>query len=204
MTAPAADATDSAGAPPLTIEHAAVDTDVPLSLEVTRRLACDASIVILAEAGGVPLSVGRKTRTIPPAIRRALAARDRCCAFPGCEQERYVDAHHIVHWANGGETSLDNLLLLCRRHHRLIHEGGVRIEGRAGSPRFHSADGTAITASSPLPGAGAPLRPFAPQTPPPWGKGEPIDLDLAVFVLADRWQRRRGDDAGSSGRSPPL
>ncbi len=190
---------------PLTIDRAAVDADVPLSPEVTRRLACDAAIVTLVEAGGAPLSVGRKTRSIPPAIRRALAARDRRCAFPGCEQERFVDAHHLVHWADGGETSLDNLVLLCRRHHRLVHEGGVRIEGRAGSVRFRRSDGTAITASPPLPAiaATAPLRRFAGQSPPPWGRGEPIDLDLAVFVLADRWQRRRGGEAGNSGRPPP-
>lgn len=189
---------------PLAIDRALVG-DTPLSPEATRRLACDAAIVTLVEAGGVPLSVGRKTRSIPPAIRRALAARDRCCAFPGCEQERFTDAHHLVHWADGGETSLDNLVLLCRRHHRLVHEGGVRIEGRAGSIRFRRADGTPIKSAPRLPTAAAParLRRFAPQSPPPWGKGEPIDLDLAVFALADRWQRRRGGDRLSSSRPPP-
>ncbi len=192
-------------APTPAINGATVDGGAPLSAQATRRLACDASIVTLAEAGGVPLSVGRKTRSVPAAIRRALVARDRCCAFPGCEQRRFVDAHHLVHWADGGETSLDNLVLLCRRHHRLVHEGGVRIEGRAGSVRFHRADGTSIEPAPALPAvsAAAPLRPFAPQSPPPWGRGEPIDLDLAVFVLADRRQRRQGDDGLSRGRPPP-
>ncbi len=195
---PAPSAPPAAPAPPrpakLDIERASV-ADVPLSPDVTRRLACDASIVTLVEADGVPLSVGRKTRSIPPAIRRALASRDRCCAFPGCEQERFVDAHHIVHWADGGETSLDNLMLLCRRHHRLVHEGGVRIEGPAGAPRFRLADGTALE-RSPKP----PAKPHPPGLPgiysdpdPPWGRGEPMDLDLAVFVLANRHERRLGD-----------
>ncbi len=76
---------------------------------------------------GEPLSVGRKTRTVPTAIKRALEARDRGCVFPGCHHKRFVDAHHIKHWSAGGETSLDNLLLLCTRHHRMVHEGGFAI-----------------------------------------------------------------------------
>jgi HNH endonuclease len=78
---------------------------------------------------GEPLNVGRKTRTIPPAIRRALFARDKeGCRFPGCTNRHYVDGHHIKHWANGGETRLSNLVLLCRFHHRLVHEGGVEVQ----------------------------------------------------------------------------
>ena len=102
---------------------------VDVSAETSRRLACDASVVVLHEgADGSALDVGRKTRSIPPAIRRALNARDTGCRFPGCTA-RHCDAHHLVHWADGGRTSLDNLVLLCRRHHRLLHEGGYRIEG---------------------------------------------------------------------------
>jgi hypothetical protein len=89
-----------------------------LAPETARRLACDASVV----------RDGRKSRTIPPALRRALRARDGGCRFPGCENRRFVDAHHVRHWAHGGETTLDNLLLLCRRHHRLVHEGGYKVD----------------------------------------------------------------------------
>jgi HNH endonuclease len=70
-----------------------------------------------------PLSVGRKTRVIPPAMRRALKSRDEGCRFPGCTFHTYVDAHHVEHWADGGETKLSNLITLCRAHHRMVHKG---------------------------------------------------------------------------------
>ena len=73
------------------------------------------------------LDVGRRTRTIPPSLRRALEARDRGCRFPGCGS-RFTDGHHVRHWADGGATSLDNCLLLCRFHHRLVHEEGWKVE----------------------------------------------------------------------------
>jgi hypothetical protein len=76
---------------------------------------------------GEPLNVGRKQRTTPPAIKRALWARDRGCSFPGCTNTRFVDAHHVRHWSRGGETSLENTMLLCSAHHRLVHEGGHEI-----------------------------------------------------------------------------
>ncbi len=92
-----------------------------------RRLACDAGVVEVRHAAdGSILDVGRRRRTVSPALRRALEARDRGCRFPGCHL-RFTDAHHIVHWADGGETSLRNVALLCHRHHRLVHEGGWRI-----------------------------------------------------------------------------
>ena len=100
----------------------------PLSPTTMQRLACDASrVTVLEDADGRVLNVGRKTRTIPPAIRRALHLRDRGCRFPGCCETRFVDAHHIHHWGEGGETRLGNLVLLCRSHHRLIHEKGYEI-----------------------------------------------------------------------------
>jgi HNH endonuclease len=78
---------------------------------------------------GEPLSIGRKSRLIPKAIVRALHARDQgCCRFPGCGNRRYLHSHHVEHWSNGGETSLANLMLLCTKHHTLVHEGGFRIE----------------------------------------------------------------------------
>jgi hypothetical protein len=83
---------------------------------------------IVENAEGEPLNVGRKTRSIPPALRRALKSRDQGCRFPGCTHKKYVDHHHIHHWANGGETKASNLVTLCVFHHRKVHEGGVRIE----------------------------------------------------------------------------
>lgn len=101
-----------------------------MAAETARRLACDCSIVPIIESEqGEPLNVGRKTRTIPPAIQRALNARDQgWCRFPGCPNTRYLDGHHIQHWAHGGETKLSNLVSLCRFHHRQVHEGHVIIQ----------------------------------------------------------------------------
>jgi hypothetical protein len=106
--------------------------------ETARRLACDASLV----------RNGRKTRVIPPAMRRALRARDRGCRFPGCENRRFLDAHHLHHWARGGPTTLANLVLLCRRHHRLVHEAGWELDRNA---RFHDSRGRPLPAVPRLP-----------------------------------------------------
>jgi len=97
--------------------------------EAARRLACDAGISRVITKGPTQvLDVGRRTRTIPPAVRRALVTRDGGCAAPGCDRpHRWCDAHHIVHWVDGGHTSLDNLVLLCRRHHRMVHEGKAEL-----------------------------------------------------------------------------
>ena len=100
-----------------------------IAAETARRLACDCGVVrILENEKGEPLDVGRRTRTIPPAIRRALNSRDKGCRFPGCSFKRYVDGHHVRHWADGGETKLSNLVTLCRFHHRLVHEGQVVVQ----------------------------------------------------------------------------
>jgi len=100
--------------------------------ETSRRMACDCSVVHWNDnKQGEPLNIGRKTRSIPPAIRRALKRRDHGCRFPGCTCSRFVDAHHIQHWADGGETSMDNLVLLCRTHHRLVHEAGYCVKQTA-------------------------------------------------------------------------
>jgi len=99
-----------------------------LPVESVKRLCCDGSTITIVDgANGEPLNINRKSRTVPTAIKRALHARDKHCRFPGCQNSRFVDAHHIHHWSAGGETSLDNLLLLCGKHHRLVHEGGFRI-----------------------------------------------------------------------------
>jgi len=128
-----------------------------MPIETARRLACDASIVrIVEDAQGEPLDVGRKTRSIPPALRRALKSRDQGCVFPGCTHQRYVDGHHIQHWAEGGETKLSNLVSLCRAHHRAVHEGGVVIQRLDdGAWRFIKRSGEVLEAC--VPGRTRPL-----------------------------------------------
>ncbi|MBP9088774.1 MAG: DUF222 domain-containing protein, partial [Kofleriaceae bacterium] len=109
-----------------------------IAASTARRLCCDAGVMVAhVDAQGQPLSVGRKTRTIIAAIKRALLLRDRTCRFPGCMHSRYVDGHHIEHWANGGATALANLMLLCSAHHTLLHEGGCRVEADAHGWNFY-------------------------------------------------------------------
>jgi hypothetical protein len=142
------DDTDTAtgrGSRPCQLDHGAA-----LHPETARRLACDASLVRILERDGRPLSVGRKTRAVSPALRRVLQSRDPVCRFPGCLQRRYLHAHHIDHWANGGPTDLSNLLRLCSHHHRLLHEGGYTIKrGPRGALRFHRPDGIALPTTLP-------------------------------------------------------
>ena len=101
-----------------------------MPIESVKRLCCDGQAVAITEdVKGEPLSIGRKTRIVPTAIQRALRARDKnCCTVPGCGNRRFLHSHHVEHWSNGGNTSLDNLMLLCTKHHTLVHEGGFRIE----------------------------------------------------------------------------
>jgi len=101
-----------------------------IAIESVRRLCCDSHAVVITEDDrGEPLSIGRKSRIIPKAISRAVRARDNhTCSFPGCTNKRFLDCHHVQHWSKGGETSMDNLLLLCTRHHTLVHEGGFTID----------------------------------------------------------------------------
>ena len=127
-----------------------------LAPHTVRRLSCDAGIVRIVEEGkGQPLDVGRKTRSIPPALKRALSARDQGCRFPRCGATRHLHGHHIAHWADGGATSLDNIVQLCPHHHRLVHEGGFTVQilnqRRPGGCvfRFHRPDGTLINNTVP-------------------------------------------------------
>ena len=169
-----------------------------VSAETSRRMACDASLVHWHETSeGEPLSVGRKTRSIPPAIRRALQRRDGGCRFPGCTCSRFVDAHHITHWADGGETGMDNLVLLCRRHHRMVHEGGFGVHSDAsGEVRFSYPDGRTMA-----PGPDGRFRgnvvsiirnnrknglDITSETLPPMWTGETMDYDLAILGLQSR------------------
>lgn len=98
----------------------------PLPQASLRRLACDATLTrLLLDSHSQPLDVGRATRTVPPALRRALNTRDGGCRFPGCDRPPgWTDAHHLTPWIDGGPTALHNLILLCRSHHRLIHDYG--------------------------------------------------------------------------------
>ena len=130
--------------------RAELDGQATVSLETARRITCDSAVVrIVRGARSEILDVGRKTRVIPPAIRRALWARDGGCRFPGCGS-RYAYSHHIEHWALGGKTSLDNLVLLCHPHHKAVHEGGFEVKmGRYGEPYFLDLNGCRIPDQAP-------------------------------------------------------
>jgi HNH endonuclease/uncharacterized protein DUF222 len=176
-----------------------LDDGVSVPAGTSRRLACDATRVVMRHAGdGSVLDVGRRTRAIPPALRRALQARDRGCRFPGCTV-RHAQGHHLRHWANGGPTSLGNLALLCRRHHRAVHEEGYRVERAPdGDLRFSTSQGWPIPE--------APPPPRVPADPPaalvaahraqgltidgrtacPKWYGERVDLHWAISVLHPR------------------
>lgn len=182
----------------VTVPGAAADP-VPLAPETARRLGCDASLVPIIERAGEPLSVGRRRRTVLPAMRRALRARDRGCRFPGCTHTRFLHAHHIHHWAKGGHTRLDNLIELCSHHHRLVHEGGFTVErvGRRGV-RFHRPDGRAIPGAprvQPLRGSALERQhrdaglEIGPTTCTPLSAGGRIDYDIAVRCLLARRER---------------
>ena len=127
--------------------------------ETSRRLACDCARVVMTHGpDGSILDVGRLTRTIPPALRRALAVRDGGCRFPGCGL-KLCEAHHVEHWADGGATKLDNLLELCRRHHRAVHEEGYRVElADGGEAVFRRPDGRVIPHVPPPAVVEEPLR----------------------------------------------
>ncbi len=170
-----------------------------IAAETARRLACDASVVrILENERGEPLDVGRKTRTIPPAIRRALSSRDQGCRFPGCCFKRYVDGHHVQHWADGGETKLGNLVTLCRFHHRLVHEGQVEIRTLDdGAFRFVKRNGQSFDSPAPpatdlselvVAHASHGIR-LTPATAVTRWTGEALDIDLAVDTLLQRREK---------------
>jgi 5-methylcytosine-specific restriction endonuclease McrA len=129
-----------------------LDGGTHVSAETSRRLACDASRVVMRhEPDGRVVEVGARTRTIPPALRRALQHRDHGCRFPGCGLP-FGQGHHIRHWAQGGPTTLSNLAMLCRRHHRAVHEEGYQVERRPdGELRFRRPDGRRLPYVPPPP-----------------------------------------------------
>lgn len=124
----------------------------PVSEGLARRVACDASVLrVVMSARSEPLDVGRRSPIVPPSMRRAVIVRDRTCRFPGCDRPHtWCDAHHIVHWADGGRTAASNLILLCRPHHRLVHErAGFRLEMVNGRPTFQRPDGSFLEDRAP-------------------------------------------------------
>lgn len=173
-----------------------LDDGSRVSAATSRRLACDAAVVVMRHAAdGSVLDVGRRTRTISTPLRRALTRRDGGCRFPGCAA-KLCDAHHLEHWADGGETKLDNLVLLCRRHHRAVHEEGFCVRTLAGGElRFFRPDGRPLADAPALPTIGPDV--VAPLTAglavrgivvddeaalPSWD-GTPLDLAWAVDRL---------------------
>jgi hypothetical protein len=176
-----------------------LEDDTRVSAETSRRLACDASQVVMRhDPDGRVVEVGARTRTIPPALRRALSYRDRGCRFPGCGL-RICQGHHIRHWANGGPTTLSNLAMLCRRHHRAVHEEGYHVERQPdGELRFRRPDGRLLPdvpppAAMPADPCGAlRLRHDAhglrihPRTTIPGWLGERLDVGYAIDVLHPR------------------
>jgi hypothetical protein len=169
-----------------------------IAAETARRFACDASVVELIENDdGEPLNLGRKRRTISAPLRRALKARDKGCRFPGCANSRHIDAHHIDHWANGGETKPSNLISLCWFHHRAVHEGGYRIERLDdGALRFVRPDGDAVDETCTQPTGDSrdvPRGEFMNR----W-RGEKMDHGLAVDILLQQAKRAKDVPAGTS------
>jgi Domain of unknown function (DUF222)/HNH endonuclease len=165
----------------------------------SQRLACDASrVVMLHDAEGRIVEVGARTRTIPPALRRPLHHRDKGCRFPGCGVP-FGQGHHLRHWAHGGPTTLSNLTLLCRRHHRAVHEEGYQVERQPDDELcFRRPDGRVlpnVPARAAVPanptetlqaqndGAGVQIN--ARTSMPGW-QGERLDVGYAISVLHPR------------------
>ncbi|HVM34492.1 MAG TPA: DUF222 domain-containing protein [Actinomycetota bacterium] len=180
--------------------------DIPLPIESALRLTCDCSVVEMATLNGEPFDMGRKSRRPNTSLRRALAKRDGCCRFPGCSRKAYLDAHHIRHWIKGGPTALDNLVLLCSHHHRLVHEGRYDVKmGAGGIITFLRPDGSVIPDRPPTCemtraeiDAAADLL-YATPAEPHWV--DPLDLDLAVTVLHQL--ERRAPEPTCTGSGEP-
>ncbi len=152
-----------------------------VSAETARRLACDCGVVHMVEDHhGTTISVGRKTRSIPTSIKRALLKRDKTCRFPGCNNRIFIEGHHIEHWANGGETCLRNMIGLCSHHHRFVHEYGYRIElDEHEQPRFFDARNRLVTEAAP--------RPRSPRVGMPTLVEAHHDLDVSAETNEPLW-----------------
>jgi hypothetical protein len=172
---------------------------------VAQRLSCDATLTTLMhDSRGTPLDLGRRQRTVNHALRTALTLRDGGCRFPGCGHTRFVQAHHIVHWAHGGPTCLDNLITLCRFHHRVVHDRALTIAyALDGSVQFVDAGGRVLAddrvATSAGVGATGDLPAAVGSIEPTWG-GERLDLALAIDAIlsAEVVARRRAEHAAAA------
>ena len=125
----------------------------PISTEAAKRIGCDAIITLVKlSAEGMPMSYGRRVRTVPSALRKVIALRDGGCVYPGCDRPAsWCEAHHFVYWSEGGKTDASNLAMLCDRHHHAMHEGGFTVRGspqrpspETGGLRFYRPDGTEL------------------------------------------------------------
>jgi hypothetical protein len=128
---------DPAG-PQVRIGHGLLDGYWTLSAAEIRRLACDSTVIpVVLGSHGETLDIGRATRIVPRRLRRALIHRDKGCTFPSCTKKaKWTEAHHITEWSRGGPTSLENLTLLCRHHHRVIHHTEWEIRMIQGKPWY--------------------------------------------------------------------
>lgn len=183
-----------------------LDGGQAITAATARRLACDGGIVVHVHENGVGVSgrtleVGARTRRPHAALVRALWSRDRGCRYPGCHRRRFINAHHVIHWADGGPTTLPNMVLLCGTHHRLLHEGGFSLTmDPDGTLHVRDAHGRPVKAVPILMPGGAP--PVAGPSDrwsltPDWG-GEPLHVDYATSVLLNLWAfPQPADDAAA-------
>jgi len=193
--------------------------------ETARRLTCDTGVVLHLQAGadtfavnpsrqpGRTIDMGRRARLPNAAQIRALWSRDDGCRFPACARTRYIHAHHVIHWAQGGPTQLDNLVLLCGEHHRMLHEGRYRMTMSNDRVRVFDPAGNPVRPPAPPPSPARrqprteevidtpSTRPDAPLAPVTY---DPLDLDYAVSVVASNWElRRQRRMAEPSATQPP-
>jgi hypothetical protein len=180
-----------------------------LTSEQARRLACDSAFVLVLKDGSEVLDVGRSTRTVSKALRRALIARDGGCAMPGCAEHRLrkLHAHHVWHWSDGGPTCLDNLVLLCKAHHYAIHHNGFTVTAAHGRFVFRTPDGVVLDPTPALPVTTKPLPATDHEAVPRW-TGEHLDLDYVLTTLmqrrAHREQQRRISEQHLNPQREPL
>ena len=169
----------------------AITNPVGVSCATARRLACDGDVeVVVEDRDGNPLYMGRRSRLVRGKLRRAVHARDTCCRFPGCNRRARAETHHADDWSLGGLTNIDKVVLLCRFHHHMVHEGGWQV---VASPTegfvFRSPNGRCLDAAPPVmvgrhEAVGAHSR-TARDGRCKWG-GEVLDLDLALTALFSR------------------